>query len=932
MKRITFFIAFVLIHFTFYVSGQDHPEIYSTDNQREAFLNRVEDSDRVGAFVEYLKMHLEPTVERHTTDPEWIVSRLQMYWNSKYQRIYVNGMDFSHGEGTAPVATVRFSGSRDWATDYLKPALEDILPYMDDERGLYLQNGSKEKKPWEWVHPSETGHIIEGINREILKLAEDAAFLYWLSKDENYAVFASDILMKYIEGMYYRDPPLTVGDHKNALLMGLQTFEVIHEGIIEPVTVCYDFLYDYLVKTGKNVTMIQNVFRKWADQEIKYGVPDNNWNLMQARFITYLAIALENDKFYTDGKGQQYYLDQVLNQNSAKQKALKDVVKNYDSVTAIWPETAGYSTMVSDDLLEIYSLMDRTLNNHLLGDYPILEKAILANFQYLFPHDFTVAYGDAKHSRLRFNSFELLIAQYRKYNQIEKQTLITEQLNRFLTNETYDRRKIKSLFQLFFYVEELLDIPSAKSIEEMVGATFYSPNVSWIVQRNGHSLENGMMVSKNASLGNHSHTNGINIELFAKGTVIAPDGAAGVSYWSDDHIEYYSRFPAHNTVVVDGISDYRNMRGNQAFTLNSKYPARNNVSELQGNYTYSDVSFQEPSSGASQQRLTGTVRTSDSSGYFVDIFRSSRNDGKDKKHEYIFHGQGLPLLLKDYNAEVLDTNPTEELASDKGDLKGYDYFNDKRSIAHTDHFRAQFEMPSILDKKLNVNLWMKGYGGRTIFTVEAPYSRAIHQKSVPEALYQKPLPTLIVRQAGEAKSRPFVAIIDAFNNEDKVKVENVTYFSSIKNNPEFIGVTVQSGTNRTDFIYNDEVGKTKHSFKDGGFMGTYGIITYKNETLRSLFLGNGTYIEKGIWKIETSRPNGSILVSENKRGLVVDAKQPFKLTMPISRSAKKTIQLKIIDRLTKQLLSGKVFKKRKQKYVEIELPAIDNGQLEIIYK
>jgi hypothetical protein len=323
---------------------------------------------------------------------------------------------------------------------------------MDDERGLYLQNGTKEGKPWEWVPASETGNIIEGINREILNLAEDAAFLYWLTNENKYAVFASDIFMKYVEGMYYREPPQTFENHGNANLMGLQTFEVIHEGVIEPVTICYDFLFSYLKEKGSNLKMIQDVFRKWADQEIKFGVPDNNWNLMQARFITYLATALEDDRYYEDGKGQQYYFDQVLNQNSVRQKALKDVVKNYDQETGVWPEVAGYNMLVSNDILEIYCLMDKTLNNNLLAQYPIVEKANLAIFQYLFPNGFTVAYGDAKHSRIRFNSLELLIAQYRKYNIPKNETQITRQLKRFIEDGAYNRSKISSLFQLFFYV------------------------------------------------------------------------------------------------------------------------------------------------------------------------------------------------------------------------------------------------------------------------------------------------------------------------------------------------------------------------------------------------------------------------------------------------------------------------------------------------
>ncbi|MDP4679925.1 MAG: heparinase II/III-family protein, partial [Cyclobacteriaceae bacterium] len=586
------------------VAAQDHPRLYITKDGKPDLLERIEKRENVREHIADIHTNVDKYVERHLTDPEWIVSRLQMYWKTKYKKVYVNGMDFSHGEGTAPVPTVRFSGSRDWDTDYMLPAIEDIIPYMDDERGMYLQNEEKPEKPWEWVLPSETGHIIENINKKILSLAEDAAFLYWLEGDQKYAVFARDIFMKYIAGMYHRDPPSTVEDHKNKDLMGLQTFEVIHESIVRPVTLCYDFLFDFLKSQGNDLTMIQEVFRKWADQEIKYGVPGNNWNLMQARYITYLALALEEDKNYSDGKGTEYYIDQVLNQNSRKQKALKDVIKNFDSETGIWPEVAGYSIMVSDDILEVYCLIDKTLNNNLLGQYPMLEKAILANFNYLFPNGYTTAYGDAKHSRLRFRALELLISQHRKYDKPEKEKLITGQLKRFIEDNAYERNSIESLFQLFFYVEELDTTPPAESFAELVNPTFYSPNVSWVVQRNGKSLENGMMISKNASLGNHSHANGINIELFAKGMVIAPDGAAGESYWSADHKEYYSRFPAHNTVIVDGISDYRTMNSVHAYNLKSIYPSPDNSSSLVGDYTFSNVSFSEPATDAFQSRLT----------------------------------------------------------------------------------------------------------------------------------------------------------------------------------------------------------------------------------------------------------------------------------------------------------------------------------------
>lgn len=920
------FIFFLLL-FPLHVQAQNHPRIYVANEQKTAFEARIEQESHVAEFVSELQRQVDPYIERHQNDPTWITSRLQMYWQTKYKKVYVNGMDFSHGEGEAPVPTVRFSGSRDWDTDYLVPDIADIKPYMDDPRGLYLQNGKKEGKPWEWIRPSETGHIIEKINKKILDLAEDAAFLYWLYGEEKYAIFASDILIPYIEGMHHRDPPLTVDNHKNIDLMGLQTFEVIHEGVIKPMVLSYDFLYDYLVEQDKNIDMMQTVFKKWAEQEIKYGVPGNNWNLMQARYITYLALALENDKDYKDGRGQQYYLDQVMNQNSRKQKALKDVMDNFDPHTGIWPEVAHYSIMVSDDILEVFSLMDKSLDNNLLEKFPILEKAILANFNYLFPNGFTTAYGDAKHARLRFRALELLVAQYRKYGQVEKEKLITAQLKRFMTEGAYDRNQIKSLFHLFYYAEDLMDIPAAQSIADLVGTTFYSPNVSWVVQRNGHSPSQGMMISKNASLGNHSHANGINLELYAKGMVIAPDAAAGVSYWSADHKEYYSRFPAHNTVIVDGMSNYTAMNSVHAFELKSLYPSPDMAGSSSGDYTFSEVTFNEPATDARQHRLTGTVRTGDDSGYFIDIFRSARNDKKDKKHEYFFHGQGKEVRLSDFEGKTLSTVNTDELSTEKGDLKGYDYFTHKKRVEFTGNFIAQFQFPTLTKKDLRVQLWMKGNEGRRIFTVKAPYSRAINAASVPEELYHQPSPTLILRQQGEAESRPFAAIIDAFIQGESPAVAQVEYFSPINKDQGFVGIIVSSENGRKDYIYNHLKGASKLTFTDGSFTGNYGIVSYqKNEPL-TLFLGQGKMIEKGQYKIETKDDMGAVLVSFTEKGLSVDAQVPFTLHLPMPTSAQRPFKLNSKNAEGEPVeVIGLRYRKEKQFFLAFSLPKA-KGQL-----
>lgn len=878
MKQRLLILVLVVFSLENFTIAREYPGIYISNREKQDLLERIENSKRAATFLTELEHHLEPYVERHKNNPEWIVSRLQMYWKFKYKKIWVKGMDFSHGEGEALVPTVRFSGSRDWATDYLRPALEDVKPYMDDERGLFLQNEKKEGQPWEWVHPSETGHIIERINEEIMELAAESAFLFWLTGEEKYSTFSKDIFLKYIEGMYYREAPNTTDGHHNQHLMGLQTFEVIHERIVEHLCVCYDFLHSKLKQEDANFEMIHTVFQRWADQEIKNGVPDNNWNLMQALYITYLALALENNEHYENQKGQEYYIDQVINQNSEKQKALKDVVKNYDQKTAVWPEVAGYNMLVANDMLEIFTLMDKSLNNNLVAEYPIIEKANLVIFQYLFPNGYTVSYGDAKHSRIRFNALEMLISQYRKYGEAVKEKMLTAQLKRFMAEGAYKREKIESLFQLFFYVEELADVEPAESFSDLVAPVFYAPNVSWIVQRNGNSLENGMMISKNASLGNHSHTNGVSIELYAKGMIFAPDCAAGISYWTEDHRDYYSRFAAHNTVVVDGISDYRNMRGSQAFEVNSVYPEPNVSTVLFGDYTLADVTFIEPSTEAVQQRVTGTIRTGKTSGYFIDIFRSARKDGKDKKHEYLFHGQG-ELGLYDFHDTPLLLAETDELSSAKGDVKGYDYFTEKYSVKHDKGFIARFDMPSLLSENLQVNLWMRGVEGREVFAVKAPYSRAIREGTGPEELYKKPLPTLVVRQNGEARTKPFVAVIDAFNKSEKKSVERVKYFQPEKENNGFVGIMVKSKQGRYDIIFNDEDPEAQNQFKHGRFKGSFGVMSKKENKFHSMLLNHGTWFEHGNMTIKTDK-KGTVLIRHFENEFQIESSCPFIFTIP----------------------------------------------------
>ena len=151
---------------------------------------------------EAFKNKISKYVEQYKTDPEWLSSRFQMYWKSHATDVYVDGEFYSHAEGHAPVPTVRFTGQRDYVTVYKTPKLEDVKPYLEDKRGLFLEN--KNTNEWEWVEPSKTGRVIENTNENIMGIARDAALVYFVEGDEDYAKLAMHLFDVYTQGLYYR--------------------------------------------------------------------------------------------------------------------------------------------------------------------------------------------------------------------------------------------------------------------------------------------------------------------------------------------------------------------------------------------------------------------------------------------------------------------------------------------------------------------------------------------------------------------------------------------------------------------------------------------------------------------------------------------------------------------------------------------------------
>lgn len=882
MKKVKMFliVCFFISSISLIAQEASHPRIYTNNDSKEVFLETLEKVTWKKELVERKKENLDKYLSFCKDNPEWMVSRLQMNWKTKHDKVFLKGGDFAYSEGSAPVPTVRYSGTRDWATDYSRPKLEDVEPYFDDPRGLYLEN--KKTKEMEWVHPSEAGFAVEKVNEQIMALAEDAAFFYWLTGNTTYAEFAAPIFLTYMDGMHYRDAPIDLENGNQQGVSGLATFEVIHEGIVVSLVTTYDFLYNYFKENNTSLENAVSVFQKWGDQIINKGIPDNNWNLFQARFLTYIALVLEGDDTYENKKGQEHYLDYTFNISTERQIALKESLLVYDQETAIWPESASYSSHVITTLLRIFTLLDQATNSNEFINYPIVEKAVLASFQYLFPTGYIVGFGDSRHSILPPENFELLIANYRKYDLVEKENLISGLLNQMISDDLYER-KAKGFFELFFYVDTLNDTAkdkAASGLSNLVSPTFYAPNVSMVNQRMGE-LENATMVSTVGSFGNHSHANGISLEIFANNYALGPDMGKGSSYWHPTHREYYSRFPAHNTVIVDGKSDYNAMRGYHPFKLDNIFP-KSTETPIFNRVTFSKVSFLEPETVSNQQRFTAIVKSNSAKPYIVDIFRSKKQKEGKQQHEYIYHNIGQSLAIYDSNNKQLQLSPTDELSSKQGNLKGYNYFSDKFKGQTSEDLSALFRLKTEGNSDNIMKLWIKGNDNQIIYKVNAPKSNAIGKGTAPEEILKEQIPTLILKREESAWENPFALVFNPYIEDEVNPIENVL-FSSLENYPntQIIDVLHNDKITSDKIILNDsESGiAKKDEFYQKGLVSIVRKSKLTNE-IDYIFVSGMNRFDNDGWTIITSTEPVTLSIEKVDGGYLIQNDKPVTIYLP----------------------------------------------------
>ncbi|WP_152541659.1 hypothetical protein [Saccharicrinis fermentans] len=820
--------------------GKVYPSIYATPEEQHAILEKIDSHDWAKSSWINMLDELQPYVDRHQSDPEWIVSRLAMYWEegAHYTQCYIKKQDWDYGEGNAPVPTVRLPGMRRW-NDYVNVPLEDRIPYNKSGDMLGISRSSGDPTPV-LVPYKKSGHMIRQNNMEILKLAEKAAFAYYVTKDEKYAKFSSDILWTWLLGTYYMQPPLDPeksskgpGGYEPGGILGYYDYEVIHDDRQDVAASTYDFLHDYMCENehphlkeiGKNTTqMAGEVFKRFIEIDLVRGGKKGNWNVNRYRHLMNSILVLEPNDFYEDGKGREYYIPFYTEIETDYLDPLPNIMSVYDSITGLWPESPGYASSMIPTVMQMgIKLYKNGVNT--MAEYPIIPKAAMGNLGWLDARGNLVVFGDMRGGPSNISVFENLLTYYTLEGDMDNAKTVSAVIRKAVNSGQYSREHLG--------VEGLcLNKPLVGSSSDLpFHRAAYSPFHRHIIMKNKNDEEKGMMFTLyGGRKGSHLSDNGLALQFYGKGWALAPDGAAYESYWTPD-FKYYHGATGANTIVPGYTKG--------PITVEAMDPKVDDHSFYNREETSPNCSFADVSA-AEKRRLVAMVRTSETSGYYVDIFRSDQDD-----NDYIHHNLGNTATLLDADGKALNLKKVNDLGTAYSSM--YEYFKNQRKVAFSNDFVVQWHIGDV-SPALYTDMWMMGQVNRQVYLVDAPPT-TIREDVTPGQMNKAPqnTPTLIVRQTNNnAKNSPFVAVFEAYNEGEK----SISEIQKVVRQDCFVCVKVRSKNGSTQHVFNAIDDQVYKASKDLEFQGSFGICSQNKERFEYLYLGRGKKIKIGNYQLQ----------------------------------------------------------------------------------
>ncbi|WP_159951835.1 T9SS type A sorting domain-containing protein [Polaribacter septentrionalilitoris] len=696
-------------------------------------------------------------------------------------------------------------------------------------------------------------------HRTRLNIGVECAMLYYLTEDEKYAQIASDILHQYVK-------LLSVQNTDFQFYSGSFNHLIPPRELFTRVAMIYDFVQPFISSTGKTVYDLasnsqvpfnfdtsQKAFEVMADNVIELGGNASNHPVLELPGALYNVMCMEDD-----AKRAAYFSLLMNGAANSNQPGVNWMLDRFSDEDRLWPESAGYGKFTHALFIQLMNIIDDYQPDLKIveNNKDILESIFIYE-NFLYPNGATMAYGDigrsfTDHAHI-FRSV-LKIADKKGYTDLKERASSTLKkiyaedggYNPVIENQ---RLEWNSPLQLLWGVN--IDNSISADGEPKYG-TVKASHAGVVMQRNYSGVDdkqNGLMYYTGGGTYVHAHASGLDMELYGAGYVIGPDfGGSASGYGSELHEQYAVSYAAHNTIIVNGTSGRGPKTNGNSTWQNIVDPIVLQASEpkpyanpIAANFSFSTQFLDDNQNNVDQQRTNSIIRTSSTSGYYVDIFRSKSNV-VNNYHDYLFHGLGDVMQIKTEGNLLSLTDTPNRYQNDIGDDRkqpGWRWFsNTKTSALTSNSITARFDLQATNDY-LHVNV----PGG-----VDKEYSAALAPptQEVSNGYDKKNTQVFVARKYGEAWNQPFITIYEpSANNVSTIKsTENIIVDDKV------VGVKVISQINGHEIIDyvlsndDDNVAVNLPELKIA-FTGRFAIvrnIVKANTTEVSLYIGKGSQL------------------------------------------------------------------------------------------
>lgn len=764
----------------------------------------------------------------------------------------------------------------EWAGNFykeLKNKADDVIKEYENDKDSYLRN-----IPLDWSKQSGDSYppfyylplkdkqmhsaAVNGLVKNV-QFATDCAVLYYLTGENKYAQCALDI--SYTMAMGLKE---TKWDEKAITNGGwIYPGDNLRElRYMASFPVVYDFIYPFIKKGGqaynlvtkKNVSpdlkVYQYVFLTYARSAVEHGHAGSNWSVLEAPCLVNCALAMD------DLSLRKKYLDHFLNISNRTQDCIRDVAKEYKNKGDIWPETSQYSNGVAGLSTNLILTLDRYDNSLRLGErYVNIPWSLPRWSELVFPNGELVRFGDGhRHGGGSPAQYEIAykLADMENLNDLKERMggFILANIKEGKYNRPKASDKYSNAAEPYYNPAMLLwcsGYIEGEPADMKLPRTDRLSHAGLYLQRNLSSTgkkEDGLMAFVAGASHVHSHAGGMNIELYGKGEVLGVDGGRS-SYGKDIHENYSRLYAAHNCVISNGVSssngDWVNLGTSTVQKVSMEpEPWKEAISD---NYSYSTTSFEDRANGifnAKHERTLAVIRTSPTTGYYVDVFRA-KSDKENEFHDYLYHNLADEIIIFNENLNFVETpdrfmgNATLPWKQNRSYRHpGWHFFKNVRtSKEYSENVDGIFKAKELGDNGLNMRFFILGEDEREYSIVDAPATFDVDDK-----YKEKKTPTIVIRKYGEAWDNPFAVVYEP--TAGMIDKGSVLSVEKLHSDDDFKGLCVKSIVDGHELIHYIILQESSSSFSINGikFEGHFAIVSYKDGCLNDIYIGEGRNI------------------------------------------------------------------------------------------